>query len=238
MTEANDDQLARSTGVYCVIDTLVEGGHVTAAETRRGMGVSIRAVYPHLSYEIYLMSRYFRTFASLWNSCLALIDYRYGVPFPGRDPFTGRGVEPHPESSESSESSMWIPSQKGVRFVVHQMSIGSPMEITFVVEGGALVIGAYSAYLFARVLRSPESIGSWLPRLVAGWHQGWREAESEESARLNARGREGPTDQLPIPEQVREVQRLMNLSRELLELHMKAEQVIAVGLPDDLAASD
>jgi hypothetical protein len=26
------------------------------------------------------------------------------------------------------------------------------------------------------LLRNPESIGNWLPRLIEGWHKGWRDA--------------------------------------------------------------
>ncbi len=38
----------------------------------------------------------------------------------------------------------------------------------------------YSALLFVRALRKPESIGSWIPRLIGGWHQGWREVRDQQ----------------------------------------------------------
>jgi hypothetical protein len=42
-------------------------------------------------------------------------------------------------------------------------------------------------------------------------------------------------DHLPIPEQVREVRELMDASAELLQLDMKADEVIATGV-DELSA--
>jgi hypothetical protein len=208
---------------HCVIKPPAAGGRVTAAETRRGTEIIIHAVYPQLSYVIHRMPRYFGAFAALWRSCLGLIDYRY------------HGLSPETEDEARTESQMVLPTQKGTpELVVYRMSIASPMEITFALQGGGTLIGAYAACLFARALRSPESIGSWLPRLVAGWHQGWHDVEHQKLV--------GPTgrmvssdDLLPIPEQVREVRELVDASVELLQLDMKADEVITTGV-DELSA--
>jgi hypothetical protein len=176
------------------------GGHVTTAETRRGAGVGVQAVYPHLSYDIELMPRYFATSGTIWIACYDLIHYReHGESFAVVQP--RRGGEPV------------IPRQSPPRLRVHRLSIGSPMMITFAVEGGAAALASYTAYLFARVLRSPENIGAWLPRLVAGWHQGMQEAEVQKSARrTKAKGRRKP----PNPQELREVKELIKASNSLV----------------------
>jgi hypothetical protein len=55
------------------------------------------------------------------------------------------------------------------------------MDITLLVQGSAAVM--YAVHIFVRVMRNPQSVGAWLPRLVAGWHTGQREAEEAKQAR-------------------------------------------------------
>lgn len=208
---------------------------MTAADTRRGTGIGIHAVYPDLSYDIDLMRDYFATFAAVWRSCFGLAHYRYTGETLEPDEFPQASVWPSPRTGDEPIRRLRPP-----RLRVHRLSIHSPMEITFAVEGGAAVIAAYTAYLFARVLRSPENLGAWVPRLVAGWHQGWREAETQKSARGLGRKRDGG-DRLPIPEQARPVQELVKTGDDLFKLNMQADEVTTIGLddvPDDLADLD
>jgi hypothetical protein len=51
------------------------------------------------------------------------------------------------------------------------------MELTFAIEGGTTVVGACTSAALS------ESIGAWLPRLVSGRHQGWREVNRENAQR-------------------------------------------------------
>lgn len=150
--------------------------------------------------------------------CLDLTDYRH------------RG--PGPKDRRSSIPSDLIPRPRGAVLIVHRMRIGSPMEITFVVEGGGELVAAYAALLFVRALRSPEDVGSWLPRLVAAWHREWSEAKREKLTR-RTRGRTVPNaDQLPIPEQVRPVRELTDVGAEMVRLRMKPDEVVTVGLDE------
>jgi hypothetical protein len=223
---------------------------VTAPDADRESGIGVHAVYPHLSYDMDLMHRYFAALNDVWDACFRLVHHRYQgessrpslrdrlqnsaeklrhnqliVSDPTSDP-----SEPRLSAVPPQTRSPWPPT----RLRVHRLSIGSPMVITFAVEGGAAVVVSYSAYLFAQVLRSPETIGAWLPRLVAGWHQGWRQAESEKSGRHAAVSIEGePRD--PRPQEIRE---LIEAGNSLVELHMKAGEVTAIGvdiLPDDVS---
>jgi hypothetical protein len=54
------------------------------------------------------------------------------------------------------------------------------MDITLLVQGGAAVM--YAVHIFVRVMRDPQNVGAWLPRLVAGWRTGRREAEEAKQA--------------------------------------------------------
>jgi hypothetical protein len=63
------------------------------------------------------------------------------------------------------------------------------MEVTFAVlqGGGVAGIVAYSIHLLVHLMRDPDRVGAWLPRLVAGWHRGMTEAERARQKRGEAK---------------------------------------------------
>jgi hypothetical protein len=196
---------------------------VTTTATDRATGISVYVLYPHLYYDIDRMRAYFAAIAAVWRSSEGVTYYlSTGERLPTvRVPDTRRSYDdPDPR-----------PEQLTLR--VHRLTINSPMEITFAVEGGAVAIATYTTYLFARVLRSPEQIGSWLPRLAAGWHQGMRQAEIQKEARKIPQQNAGDDDNtLPIPEQLPWSPELAKAARQLVLLKMKAEAVTTIGLDD------
>jgi hypothetical protein len=196
---------------------------VTTPNTREGTEISIRAVYQQPVYSVDLMNRYFAAINLAWLACVGLDRYRHfgawlpSVGSPRSDADAVRGRRP-----------AWLPS-----LYVQRLNINSPMEITFAVEGGVAAIGVYATYLLARVLKSPESVGAWLPRLVAGWHQGMQEVDE-----IRAMRRAQNLDQKPVtPEKFRDVRHLVEASNGLTAIGMKAEEVFTTGVdafPDDL----
>jgi hypothetical protein len=49
-------------------------------------------------------------------------------------------------------------------------------------HGGTAIMVVYAIHLLVRVMRDPERIGAWLPRLVTSWHREWdaaRKARAE-----------------------------------------------------------
>ena len=120
--------------------------------------------------------------------------------------------------------------------VAHRVSNGGH----FAVEGGLVALTVYATFLTARVLRDPERIGAWLPRLVAGWHQGMREAEKRKLERCSLDediNEWNERDALQRPE----VRELIKTSSRLSELHMHPDEVSVIGVhefPEDIAAVD
>jgi hypothetical protein len=204
---------------------------VTTAETHRGTGISVHVVYPHLSYDIDRMQGYFTLFAKVWRSCFVFVHYQY----------TGERLKvllDIPLGNQRSSDEPVMPRLQPPQLRVHRLSIGSPMEITFAVEGGAAVIAASTTFLFARVLRSPGEIGAWLPGLVAGWHRGWAEAETQKAARRSAHKSVGDDKDEATSEEPPGVRELVEAAHGMAMLRMEAEEVTTIGLdhlPDDLA---
>lgn len=97
--------------------------------------------------------------SSLWDACI-------------------RAVEP--------DASDDLPS-----LAVRRMSAGSPLDLLAWVHVGAGVVGADgadgAASLFMCVLKHPERVSSAIPRLVAGWRQGWAEASDAKLRLLQSR---------------------------------------------------
>jgi hypothetical protein len=50
---------------------------------------------------------------------------------------------------------------------------------------GLVEVGAtgVALYLLAKIMKDPERVGAWLPRLVAGWHKGQRDREKQRHKR-------------------------------------------------------
>lgn len=198
---------------------------MTIAETDRGVGLGVYVVYPELFYEIHLMSDYFTALAEVWNACVSLV----------REGYLGSGKA-------------LAPGPRTLMVRVHHLHIGSPMTITFAIEGGVAVLAVYTTHLFARVLRDPRRVGAWLPQLVAGWHEAWQEAEKQKTLRgVLRRGRKTlePTDATDADVEVQVVQQhpavrdLIEASSQLVSLNMQADEVLTIGTDktdEDLAA--
>jgi hypothetical protein len=97
---------------------------VTNTETHQGTGLGVHVVYSTLSYDVGRMAAYFSAFATIWQACSQLVHrVRYGdatVVIIG-SPETGTEMAGPTDSP---------------RLRVHRLSIQSPMEITFAVDGG------------------------------------------------------------------------------------------------------
>jgi hypothetical protein len=79
---------------------------------------------------------------------------------------------------------------------ISRLRIESPMELTValvqaIAQGsGVAAAGIYAVHLLAKVMRDPERVGAWLPRLRAGWYKGMAEMEEAHQEHEDAeRGR-------------------------------------------------
>lgn len=122
-----------------------------------------------------------------------------------------------------------------ISLTVSQLRIESPMELTLaVVHGtGVSALVAYGVHLLVHVMRDPERIAAWLPRLVAGWHKGMTEAEQ---ARLNHREAEAERKRRRAIEDASG--RLIAAAEKIKDL--PADEATAIGAgetPDDIVAA-
>lgn len=60
---------------------------------------------------------------------------------------------------------------------VVRLHLGSPLDMTLAVQGGATAASVYAVHLLVATLRDPNNLGAWLPRVLAGWHQGMHDLE-------------------------------------------------------------
>jgi hypothetical protein len=112
-----------------------------------------------------------------------------------------------------------------------RIQLDSRLEITLAAAGSTRVI-IYALHLLCAILRDPEGIGDWLPRLVAGWNKARRDAEMVRHEHPDEVGRGQLTDLLIK----QNVSRLMRLAQnpELQDLH--PVQVTIVGVEDETPA--
>ena len=108
------------------------------------------------------------------------------------------------------------------------IQLESRLEITLAAAGSTRMI-IYALHLLCAILRNPEGIGDWLPRLVAGWHKARRDAEIVRQEHRDEVGRGQLTDLLIK----QNVSRLMRLAQnpELQDMH--PIQVTLVGAEDE-----
>jgi hypothetical protein len=203
--------------------------------------------YGDATYDVRKLSRYFATVEDAWLIVYTLAICRIEEA-PSALAITHRGFEDDdvevPATSGSADDPIDVVHlmdalrasfrHTQVRrdlqqpLIVKYLHLNSPLEITLAAAGSTGVT-IYALYLLSAVLRDPERIGSWLPRLTAGWHNGWREAET---ARLSRRN-ELKMIRLIVDDQVL---RLLALSEDLANL--KAVDVSVLGdsdTPEDIA---
>lgn len=142
---------------------------MTATDTRQETTlVGFHAIYRDRSYSVKDLGHYLVLVAEAWHRCNGLGVFR----LLGEEEF--RPVEPQPDLRNLIIASLEIT----------RLRIESPMDLVTSAQGGSVaVLTAYSIHVLVRVLRHPEQIGAWVPRLVAGWELGWREAANARMAR-------------------------------------------------------
>lgn len=182
---------------------------MTTAGTRRVTGLGVHVIYPQLqSYDIDHVRKYLGAISAVWDACVdvAGADARVRVP-------SARGL---PDDVE-------VPTQRTLQLWIDRLTIGSPMDITFAVGGvaGSTMMALFVARLFVQALREPTKIGSWLPLILAGWHQGMVEAEKQKSKRRTRKRRMTPDSP--------ESQELVNASAQLIKLGLLTQQVTLIG---------
>jgi hypothetical protein len=165
---------------------------------------TLRAVYPETVYEVGMLGWHFAAIHAAWPHLLVLAAlcthededpearvakilrlleeptiyfardrdwqqwYRALNPAQGEPPPI---VETMEDLAESELTVLRAP-----ELTFERIKLDSPLEITVAVAGSAGVV-IYTLHLLCAVLRDPEGIGGWLPRLVAGWQKARRDAE-------------------------------------------------------------
>lgn len=125
---------------------------------------SISVMYPDVTYFVGGLGSYFVQIGLAWRLCMDLSSGRYEMT----SNFSLGG---------SARRSSWsLEESQQLRFA--RIQLNSPLDITLAIEAaGGTGITIYALHLLSAVLRDPERIGGWLPRLAAGWHNARREAE-------------------------------------------------------------
>lgn len=191
--------------------------------TRQGTGLGVHVIYPHLrSHDIDRVRKYLEAIGEVWHACVDV---------------AGGSSRDHVPLARSDPDEMRIPTQPSLRLLVDRLTIGSPMDITFAVGGaaGTTTLAFFVVRLFAQALRDPTKIGSWLPLVLAGWHEGMSEAERQRAKRQRRiRPRKRALNVKPEA-------KLAQAADQLVTLALLAQQVTVIGtaLPEsDLKGTD
>lgn len=141
---------------------------MTITETPEDVTVmGVHLIYPDAEYTVGQVGDHFVTLSQIWDVCQSLAVYK-----------VLGGLEDLRSAPIRLDFDL-IPLQ------IIRLRIASPMEFVATAAGGGITIAftGYALHLVARVLRYPEAIGAWIPRLVAGWQLGWGEAADARRAR-------------------------------------------------------
>jgi hypothetical protein len=159
---------------------------------------AIDAVYEDATYDIRKLGTHLTTVDAAWDEVLILATFRNGLQ--GALAYFGEADRP---IYVSEEDTSWFTDMvtagrmrgwhedmaRDLQFepprplMVERVHLNSPLEITLAAAGSTGVT-IYALHLLSVVLRHPDSIGGWLPRLAAGWYRARHEAEQ---ARLDYR---------------------------------------------------
>jgi hypothetical protein len=124
-----------------------------------------------------------------------LVQLLYGTENSLRDSKLRRRLSQTRRAVEQSPLEFRIPASlaEGTRrylpsLTVSRLRVESPMDLTLAViqGGGTTAVVAYSVHLLVHVMRDPQRVGGWLPRLVAGWHKGMTDAEQARQDHVEA----------------------------------------------------
>lgn len=154
--------------------------------TRRGHH-AIHVSYGEESYSVGSLGSYFMSINGAFRLVLQLVNYRAANPSeelplsfseepPPLDPVPTADVE-SPEAGglftplARIKTPRWTHSFPGQSpwLKVERIQLNSPLDITLAIEAaGTTGVTVYAMHLLSAVLRHPERIGGWLPRLAAG----------------------------------------------------------------------
>jgi hypothetical protein len=68
------------------------------------------------------------------------------------------------------------PDKSSSSLQISGLRLNSPLDISLAVQGGALTIVVYGMHILVHVMKDPERVGAWLPRVVKGFRIGMQEA--------------------------------------------------------------
>ena len=143
------------------------------ADPETGVEIGVHAVYPDDAYSAKRLGTYLGALEDAWGVCLSLGALRVSE----------EGWEPPDSWSEIDTRDADLYSWPAIGpdlLPVRLRGAPEPMDLAFDVHGGkgfaALV---YGCHLLVEVMRSPERISSWLPRLVDRWRPDPRYGEAE-----------------------------------------------------------
>jgi hypothetical protein len=71
---------------------------------------------------------------------------------------------------------------------VRRLSAGSPLDLLgWIHVGTGIVTAGGAASLFMYVLKHPQRVSAAIPRLIAGWHEGWAEVDEAKLRRITSK---------------------------------------------------
>jgi hypothetical protein len=217
---------------------------------------TLHAVYPETVYEVGMLGWHFAAIHAAWPHLLLLAtlcthededpEARVGkilrlldepTIYFARDPDwqqwyralnPAQGAPPPIDETIGGLAERELTVLRAPELTFQRIQLGPRLEVTLAAAGSTSVI-IYALHLLCAILRNPEGIGDWLPRLVAGWHKARRDAEMVRQERQDEVGRGQLTDLLIK----QNVSRLMRLAQnpELQDLH--PVQVTLVGADDE-----
>jgi hypothetical protein len=165
---------------------------------------TLQAVYPEAVYEVGMLGWHFAAIHTVWTHLLvlgALRAHKDEDPearvakilrlleeptiYFARDPDWQQwyraldpvhGEPPPVEETIGDLAERELTVLRVPQLIFERIRLDSPLEITVAAAASTGVI-IYALHLLCAVLRDPEGIGGWLPRLTADWHEARRDAE-------------------------------------------------------------
>jgi hypothetical protein len=217
---------------------------------------TLHAVYPETVYEVGMLAWHFAAIHAAWPHLLLLAtlctdededpearvakilrllaeptiyfarDRDWQQWYRALDPVHGEPPPVDETIGDLAERELTV--LRAPELIFERIQLDSRLEITLAAAGSTRVI-IYALHLLCTILRDPEGIGDWLPRLVAGWRKARRDAEMVRQEHRVEVGRGQLTDLLIK----QNISRLMRLAQnpELQDLH--PVQVTLVGAEDE-----
>jgi hypothetical protein len=216
---------------------------------------TLHAVYPETVYEVGMLGWHFAAIHAAWPHLILLATLRTHEDedpharvakilwlleeptiYFARDPDwqqwyralnPAQGEPPPIDETIGDLAERQLTVLRAPELTFQRIQLDSRLEITLAAGGTTRVI-IYALHLLSAILRNPEGIGDWLPRLVAGWHKARRDAEMLRQEHRDEVGRGQLTDLLIK----QNVSRLMRLAQNP-ELHDLHPVQVALGAEDE-----